>query len=184
MMKKSKIIFTALIFLNIVFTKGGIAQTTRNHQVGLTLNLVSLLDVEPTGTAISLAMGQPTDAGLPIQTASNNTKWINYTSCVATTTPSRTVSVLLTGALPAGVGLQLQVGTYSGSGNGVFGTSAGVLTLTPGVSAQIISGIRGAYTGNGINNGHQLTYNLLITNYTNLVAGTYGPWVVTYTISN
>lgn len=184
MMNKRKIIFIALVFLNIVFLKGGIAQTTRTHSIGLTLNLVSLLDVEPTGTAISLVMGQPNEAGQPVQTASNNTKWINYTSCVATTTPNRTVSVLLTGTLPAGVGLQLQVGTYSGSGNGVFGTSAGILTLTPGVSTQIISGIRGAFTGNGVNAGHQLTYNLLISNYTNLVAGTYGPVVVTYTISN
>lgn len=184
MMHRNAIILTALVLLNMAFTKGAIAQTTRSHSIRLTLNLVSLLDVEPTGTAISLAMGQPTDAGLPVQTATNNTKWVNYTSCMGTATTSRTVSAKLTGTLPSGVGLQLQAGSCSGSGSGVFGTSDGTVTLMPGVSTQIISGIRGAYTGNGTNNGHQLTYTLLISNYANLVAGSYGPLVVTYTISN
>ena len=185
MMSKRWIIFTALVFLNTVLTQAVIGQTD-SHSIRLILNAVSLLDVEPSGT-VTLAMGQPADAGLPPQAATNNTKWINYTSCLATTTTSRTVSVQLTGtsSFPAGVSFQLQVGTYSGSGSGIFGTSAGAISLTNGMSStQIITGIRGAYTGDGTGNGHQLTYSLQISNYASLVSGTYGPWVVTYTISN
>lgn len=183
-MLKGTIIFVMILLFGAVSMGNAFAQTvTRTHPLRLTLPLISLLDVEPQGTAISLLVGQPLDAGMPLPVTSNNTKWLNYTSCVAAATPSRTVTAKLTGALPAGIGLQLTVSPKSGFGQGVFGTSVGTLTLTT-VATTILSGIRGCYTGNGINNGHQMTYTLLINNYASLTAGTSGALVVTYTISN
>jgi len=69
-------------------------------------------------------------------------------------------------------------------GNGVLGnpstTTSTVLSTTPLV---LISGIRGAFTGDGAMSGHQLTYSLGIDDYTAIVANTQ-TITVTYTISN
>ncbi len=51
-----------------------------------------------------------------------------------------------------------------GNGLGFRGSSAGILTLTS-TPQTIVSNIRGAYTGEGIGNGYELTYYLEIFDY-------------------
>ncbi len=81
-----------------------------------------------------------------------------------------------------GIALKLLAGTATGGG-GTLGVSTGQKTLT--TSPQIIiSGIGGAFTGNGVNNGHQLTLATEITNYTQLVQTSSQTITITYTISN
>jgi len=158
-------------------------QNTRNHSLTLTINEVVLVDLEPAGSSIPLVAGTPSEAGAPVLEVSDQSSWLNYTSCLAPMSPARSVSVQLTGTLPPGVELQLQVSPSSGAGQGVLGTSAGTVTLS-GVATTVISCIGGCYTGNGANNGHRLTYTVLISNYAALEGAGYGPFLISYTISN
>ena len=158
-------------------------QTIKSHTLSLTLSEIAVMDLEPAVSSIALDLSSPSNAGASIQTATNNDSWINYSSCLAPSSPSRNISVQLTGTLPLGVELQLGISSASGIGNGVWGTSVGAVTLS-GVTTTIISGIGGCYTGNGSNNGHQLSYSVVINNYAALEGAIYGPFLVTYTISN
>lgn len=160
------------------------AQTSANHTLTLSIGELALLDIEPGASSVSLNMDIPTGAGAPVQLLSDNTIWLNYTSCVAQTSPDRIISVQLSsGALPAGVSLQVTASAPSGIGQGALGISAGAVLVT-GTPANVLSGIRGCYTGNGTNNGSQLTYNLVFNSYQDLEAGDYGPFIISYTISN
>ncbi|MFP3594128.1 hypothetical protein [Chryseobacterium sp. SIMBA_038] len=161
---------------NLIFS-----QTTGNSAVSITLPVVTLLDIEPTGN-FTLNFTAPTEAGLSVvNPAVNTTKWINYTSAIAPAGLTRRVTASVNQVIP-GVNIRLQAGTASGSGGGTLGTSSGQVTLTT-TPVTIITGIGGAFTGNGANNGHQLTISLVPNTYTNLSARTNTPVVITYTIT-
>ncbi|MBN1821845.1 MAG: hypothetical protein JXR31_14720 [Prolixibacteraceae bacterium] len=129
---------------------------------------IALLDIEPTGMSnISLTLTTNPESGLPVATsgATNDDLWINYTSCLATGSSNRSVSVhIASGSVPGGLRLRLTSSSYSGSGQGSFGTPAGTINLSA-TPQTIISGIGRCYTGNGQNNGHKLNYSLSISNY-------------------
>lgn len=185
-MRKVRLTYISALVVVLTGINGSIAhaqQNIKSHSLTLTINQVALLDLEPAVSSISLIASTPSEAGAPVTEVSNNSSWLNYTSCVATTSPARLVSVQLTGTLPPGVELRLRVSPFSGAGQGVLGTSAGTVTLSA-TATTIVSGIRGCYTGNGANNGHQLTYTLVISNYAALEAAGYNPFLVSYTISN
>ncbi len=171
-----------VLFYIIAIHQELFAQISNDHQLTLRLSEVALLDIEPGITSVSLDAALPVDAGEPLEMTIDNSSWINYTSCVSNSS-SRTISVELDGILPSWLELQLDISSYSGSGQGNFGTSVGTITLS-GVTTNIITGITRCYTGDGINNGHQLTYRLVINDYASLVSTSYGPLLVTYTISN
>ncbi len=182
-LRRIQIFLICLVLLLIITVpRKLLAQIDDDHQLTLQLYEVALLDIEPGVTTVSLNAASPSNAGEPLQGATDNSSWINYTSCVSNTS-SRTVSVELDGLLPSWLELQVEASAYSGSGQGDLGTSTGIVTLSP-VTTEIITGIGGCYTGDGINNGHQLTYRLVITDYSSLVSGGYGPLLVTYTMSD
>ncbi|MET3537325.1 hypothetical protein [Chryseobacterium limigenitum] len=157
------------------------SQTTGNSAVSVALPVVTLLDIEPTGN-FTLNFAAPTEAGLTIVNPSVNTsKWINYTSAIAPAGLTRRVTASVNQVIP-GVSIRLQAGTASGVGGGTMGTSSGQVTLTT-TPVTIISGIGGAFTGNGANNGHQLTISVVPNTYANLLARTNTPVVITYTIT-
>jgi hypothetical protein len=81
-----------------------------------------------------------------------------------------------------GVNIRIQAAAASGAGGGTLGTSSGLVTLST-TAATIITGIGGAFTGNGPNNGHKLTISLVVNTYANLSAITNIPVVITYTIT-
>jgi len=88
------------------------------------------------------------------------------------------------GTVPAGLQLTVQAGSFSGSGVGTFGTSAGVITLT-GTAQNLLTGIGSAYTGNGPSNGHNLTYTLSqVGSYAALDFDNSNTLTVTYTLSD
>lgn len=168
------------IFFLIISCKVS-SQTTGNSAVTVTLPIVTLLDIEPTGNIV-LNFVAPTEAGLSIvNPASNTTKWINYTSAIAPAGVTRKVTASVNQTIP-GVNIRLQAAAASGTGGGTLGTSSGQVTLTT-TAITIISGIGGAFTGNGANNGHQLTITLVPNTYGNLSARTSTPVVITYTIT-
>ncbi|KMQ65982.1 hypothetical protein ACM39_16325 [Chryseobacterium sp. FH2] len=156
-------------------------QTTGNINVTLALPIVTLMNIEPSGN-INLGFTAPAEAGRPIvNPAANSTKWINYTSAIASGGLTRNITASINQVIP-GVDIKLQVAAASGSGGGSLGIPSAQVTLTT-IPVTIISGIGGAFTGNGANNGHRLTISLLTNTYSNLAARTNTPVLITYTIT-
>lgn len=156
-------------------------QTTGSRNVSVTLPVVTLLDVEPTGS-ISLNFAAPVDAGRPVINPSANTsKWINYTSAITSGGLTRRVTASINQTIP-GIDIKLQTAAASGAGGGALGTPSAqvILSTTP---ITIISGIGGAFTGNGANNGHRLTITLVPNTYADLSARTNTQVAITYTIT-
>ncbi len=157
------------------------AQSTGNRTVAVTLPVVTLMDVEPSGP-ITLSYSAPADAGRPVALPSvNMTKWVNYTSAIALGGISRRITASVNQMIP-GVDIKVQASGASGSGGGTLGIPSTQLTLTT-AAQTIISGIGGAFTGNGANNGHQLSISLTTNTYANLSARTNTPVIITYTIT-
>lgn len=136
----------------------------------LDMRPIALLDLESGGANANFTfnVAAPTEAGegfIGNPLASNNNTWLNY-SCAVRNVISRKVQVRISsGTVPSGFELTLQVGAASGSGGGTLGTATSSTIILSGVGQDIITGIQGAYTGNGTNNGHLLTYEL---NYTGI----------------
>jgi hypothetical protein len=157
------------------------SQTTGNRTVSVSLPVVAILDVEPSGN-LNFNFIAPTEAGRPlVNPASDNTKWLNYTSAIAPGGVSRRVTASINQTIP-GVDIKLQAATASGMGAGVRGTPVAQITLST-ASTTIINGIGGAYTGTGTNNGHRIIISVTTNNYSNLSARSNTPVVITYTIT-
>ncbi|MDD5694811.1 MAG: hypothetical protein PHD61_05855 [Bacteroidales bacterium] len=178
------ILFVLLMAMNLA-SSGQMLVETGQHPVTLQLPAIALLDIEPNTSPVALSLDAPTEAGQSVvagSSSTNNSCWLNYTSAVAAGGSTRHVTVQITGgAIPGGLSITLQAGAYSGGGAGVLGTPGGALTLSA-TPQSCINGIKGAYTGNGSNNGHRLTYTLAITDYSQLTGGTPSSLTITYTM--
>ena len=164
---------------------------TDNHTVTISIPEVALVDIEPAATKnITLGFTAPTEAGNPIlPSAANTTLWLNYSSIKSVADPTRNVSVKMNAIIP-GVDLNVTAAAPTGYGAGTLGTSAGLVTLTS-TDQNIVLDIGSAYTGNGANNGHNLTYALAagsgpggVAAYADLQATATVTATVTYTISD
>jgi len=148
------------------FTTQLLAQDTNQdaHDVVINIPEVALLDIESEGgnNTVTLGPSAPEEAGeaLDFSNATDNSLWINYSSVIGSTTEaSRNVTVAITGGdVPAGMELDVVAAAANG-GKGTLGTPAGSLTLN-GTAQDLITAIGSAYTENGANKGHQLTYTL------------------------
>ncbi|WP_294285037.1 hypothetical protein [uncultured Chryseobacterium sp.] len=171
-----------VIFLSGLFLSCNIrSQTTGNRTVTLTLPVVTLMDVEPAGS-ISLNYTAPAEAGNAVTVpAANTTKWINYTSAITAAGATRRITASINQVIP-GTDIRIQAAAASGSGGGSLGNPSAQIVLTT-AAQTIISGIGGAFTGNGANNGHRLTISLTNNTYANLAVRTNTPIVITYTIT-
>jgi hypothetical protein len=191
-MKRTK--FTLALSLIALAASANISAqdtNTDNHTITISVPEVALVDIEPAATKnITLGFTAPTEAGNPIvANASNNTLWLNYSSIKSVADPTRNVSVKLNAILP-GIDIHVTAAAATGSGGGTLGTPAAQLTLSA-ADQTIISGIGSAYTGNGANNGHNLTYALApgsgpggVAVYADLQATATTVATVTYTISD
>jgi len=162
-----------------------------NHTITISVPEVALVDIEPAATKnITLGFTAPTEAGNPvIPNTSNTTLWLNYSSIKSVADPTRNVSVSVNAIIP-GIDIQVTAAAATGSGGGTLGTPVAQLTLSA-TDQTIISGIGSAYTGNGANNGHNLTYALTagsgpggVAVYADLQAAATTVATVTYTISD
>ncbi|MET3038512.1 hypothetical protein ABXT08_20680 [Chryseobacterium sp. NRRL B-14859] len=166
------LLLTSFILSGLLYSQANIT---------LTLPVVTLMDIEPAGN-ITLNFTAPTEAGNALGNPTPNTsKWINYTSAIASGGLSRRITAAVNQVIP-GVNIRLQAAAASGSGGGTLGTPAAQVTLTT-TPVTIISGIGGAYTGNGANNGHRLTISLVPGTYANLSAQTNTAITIVYTIT-
>jgi len=191
-MKKNSLKFTLSLSVAL-FSFGVNAQDTRtdNHTISITVPEIALLDIEPTASKnITLGYTSPTEAGEPIiPGAANTSLWLNYSSIKSTADPLRTVSVKLSAVIP-GVDIKVTAAAATGTGGGTLGLPSSTALILTASDQTIISGIGSAYTGNGANNGHNLTYVLssggigAIANYADLEAASSTTITVTYTISD
>lgn len=172
-----KNIFT-IIFMNLAIST--FAQTSSN--VAITVPNIVLLDIAPDNTAFNLNLVAPTEAGNIITiNPGNSTKWINFTSAVATGI-TRKITAQVSGTLPTGINLKLIVSNYAGTGAGTLGTSSGTVNLN-GTAQTIVNNIGGAFTGDGVNNGYNLNYSLEISNYSILMSES-KTFSIIYTLSD
>lgn len=139
------------------------------------MKTIALVDIETFGATnnFTLTIPVPTEAGNPLGSnplATNSDNWINYSNAVPVVT-SRNIEVSISsGSVPSDFELELSVGAATGAGAGNLGTAvSGPLTLS-GTPQDLITNIRGAFTGDGPGNGHQLSFalNYLGTNFDQL----------------
>ncbi|WP_139421836.1 hypothetical protein [Chryseobacterium mulctrae] len=161
------------------------------HTITISVPEVALVDIEPAATKnIILGFTAPIEAGNPITpSTANSTLWLNYSSIKSVADPTRTVSVSVNALIP-GIDIHVTAAAATGFGGGLVGDPAAQLTLSA-TDQTIISGIGSAYTGNGVNNGHNLTYALAagsgpggVAVYSELQAMANTTATVTYTISD
>ncbi len=160
-----------LLILLIFCCQTVFAQTSASADVSISLPSVALLDVEPNNGGFNLNLTAPTEAGNPLTTiATNNAKWLNFTSAV-TTGATRRISAQLSGSLPSGINLKLVIANYAGVGAGTLGNAVSTLYLSS-TQQTVVNNIGGAFTGNGVGNGYNLTYSVEIANYSLLKSQT------------
>jgi hypothetical protein len=162
--------YQMLYLLSVLLTAGTSASAQLSGTGYLVFNVnipeVALLDIEPAGnTEISLIIAPPGEAGkAPVLANSiNNSLWLNYTSSRPANGPFRKVNVQLHGSLPPGITISLKASSRSElCGNGMFGIPNDeiVLSNTPQI---LISGIGGAFTGDGAGCGHRLNFTFNIS---------------------
>ena len=159
-MKLSKLFFAALI----VFTSTtSFAQDTEtdSHEITIGISEVALLDLEAADKNITLNSTAPTEAGLATNfDVTDSSIWLNYSSIVGSGN-SRNIKVKISnGTVPSGLQLTVEAGNDAGNGAGTKGSPVSAAVVLNATDADIITGVGSAYTGNGVNNGHNLTYKL------------------------
>jgi hypothetical protein len=184
---------TITILASMLATAGAYAQDTNTdkHTVEIKIPEVAILDIESSvkSNAIALAPTAPNEAGnsLDFGKAINSDLWINYSSIIGSKSdPSRDVTVMVTeGGIPEGLELLLEAGKDAGKGEGRMGDPTGQISLS-GSAQKIITGVGSAYTANGPNVGHNLTYRLKAKDggYASLDFDQNNTVVITYTLSD
>lgn len=182
-----KIILSIVAF--VAFWGVAVAQdiNTASHTINLTVPEVAIIDIEPAAsTSINMAVTAPTEAGNPlVWTSTNNTLWLNFSSTVSTGSKTRKVQVSATG-IPSGITLKVATTSNSGgTGKGNRGTGVTTPFAISTTAADLVSGIKTSYTGDGSGNGYQLTYSLVEpadADYSTLYSGS-NAITVTYTIT-
>lgn len=181
-MKKGLLYLGMMAVTMGLVTTNAVAQDTSEagEAVSYTLPAMRILDLE--GVAPTLTFAVPIQAGAAIADVTSNTSWINYTSIVASLATNK-VSVAITGTVPAGTTLKVVAAAHAGTGDGTYGTPTAAVTLST-TAQNLITTIGSCYTGDGITNGHQLTYTWSVNpaSYASLVATTGTGITATYTI--
>ncbi|NCA81068.1 MAG: hypothetical protein EOM76_13000 [Sphingobacteriia bacterium] len=190
-MKKAAFIL-GTILVSTVLSANAVAvpgdSKTASHNVGISVSKFALIDIETSGNDININLTpnsvDEAGMGLNFDNVTDNSLWLNYSSIVGSN-HTRSISASITEGLPAGVSLKVAASAPASSGKGTLGASAATTatTLTTG-GITIINGIGSCYTGNGANNGSNLTYSVVVNddNYASILEDDYSV-TVTYTIS-
>ena len=161
-----------------------------NHTISFAIPATSILDIEGPGgiNSINFTPEAITEAGNAFDfNLSNSALWLNYSNVKEDALSTRKVTVGMTNDLPTGMTLTVTAGADAGNGQGTKGTpNASAITLANGTTSTIITGIGSAYTGNGVSNGHQLTYDLAFdeNEFQTLSADLSQSVTITYTIAD
>jgi hypothetical protein len=191
-MNLKNLLFASVIVLS---ANASFAQDTNeaSHLLTISIPQVALLDLEAASTTITLAATVPAlaEAGLPITfgaAATNSTIWMNYSSIVKGALVRKVTVAITNGAVPDGLKLTVLASAASADGAGTKGTAATAITLT-NTASDIVTGIGSTWTGDGVNKGRNLTYQLdyagTETDYADLrFVDLAAPLTITYTLSD
>lgn len=177
------LIVILLFFSNVVF--GQLEEGEIN--VFFSVPEIALIDIEPSidnSVHFSIVPSAETGESPLIENHTSQTLWLNYSS--ATTTPENTRSIMAEisqGTIPEGIILYLEASVYSGTGDGATGYPSGKVSIN-NHAQQIIAGIGSCYTGDGINNGHSITYSIDISDYSKIHSIEHSDFTILYTITD
>jgi len=148
---------------------------------------VALIDIEPgVNNRVHFTLLTAAESGTApeLVETTNASLWINYSSALPANQYSRSIMAeIAQGSLPAGIRLFLEASDVTGNREGEMGQSTGKTELT-GQPGPIITGIGNGFTGDGIQNGHQLIFSIEIDDYTNIGAAGESYFVVVYTLTD
>jgi len=187
-MKKVHFFICLAFFILLFYAKAYSQMEEAEANVYFTLPQIALVDVEPgLDNSIIFRVNTSAESGespfleLPV----NDELWINYSSSLATTQNSRSiVAEISQGDIPDGIQFYLEASTYSGTGgSGQVGQPSGRIELNS-QPRPIISNIGNCYTGDGINNGHRLSFSIDVSDYSRVYSVDESSFVVLYTISD
>jgi hypothetical protein len=141
-------------------------------------NSISLSNRNP----IYMELTHSFNAGVPGQIISDDSQWLNYTTLVHPSEPTFSITVeVAMGSIPDGLELQIEASPYAGRSNGKVGTPTKKITLTH-IPRVLINNIGTCYTGSEKNEGHRLTFSIVVKDYSKLKSGTSTIYVL-YTIT-
>ncbi|NCA79923.1 MAG: hypothetical protein EOM76_07040 [Sphingobacteriia bacterium] len=182
--KPFKIFIILMLLLASNYLYAQINQAQLN--VYFSLPEVALLDLEPNlNNDVLFSIESNGESGSSASVHhSSTTIWINYSSSLSGSQSSRTITAEISqGFLPEGILLFLQASEYSGTGGGAFGHSSGKVALSS-QPKPIITNIGNCFTGDGINNGHLLSFSVEISDYSKIVSVENSNLLVLYTITD
>ena len=186
-MKKLSLLIALVLIFGITISANAQSKTA-SHEVTVGIAKHSLIGIS-SEAGITLEPAAPTTAGeglkFDVESATNNSVWLNYSSIVGG--GSNSISVSMIGdELPSGVTIELVAAEDAGAGNGKIGQAHEGAIVLSGSTQELISNIKNCYTGTGSNAGHQLTYTLKMDNsgdnYELLTSGNFNN-TITYTIT-
>lgn len=186
-MKKLSLVSVLVFFFAVVTS----AQSkTVSHDLRVTIPHYAMVGLSSTEDITLIATAPETAGeGLKFTSATNNTKYLQYSSIMASNNATNSISVSMTNVgtgLPEGVTIEVQAEKKSSGGKGNRGTGVdSPIVLSTSESKDIVTGIKNCYTGTGTN-GHKLTYALKMADtdesYEALTSGNFDV-TVTYTIT-
>jgi len=185
-MRKLLLIFAA-IGLMAGFSGKVRAQDTNTagQYIDYTLPSIHILNLQNVITAPVLTFAAPATAGAKIADVTNTLTWINVTSII-TATKVKKIQVARTGTIPTGTTLTVAALVPTSGGGGVFGTTAGTITLNTSGSQDLVTAIGSCWTDTGVGKGYQLTYTWSVDAAYSLglvAAASSSTVLVTYTIT-
>ncbi|MFK5969351.1 MAG: hypothetical protein QM487_04420 [Candidatus Marithrix sp.] len=120
---------------------------------------------------IYLDLTQTYNPGLSKKIITNTSQWLNYTTLVHPSDPKISITVeVVSGIVPEGMELMVEASPYVGMSKSKQGNPIGKVSIshTPRV---LINNIGTCYTGSRRNEGHQITYSFIITDYAKVRSG-------------
>lgn len=107
----------------------------------------------------------------------DDTQWLNYTTLVNLSDPNLAITVQLgSGSLPEGMELYIEAMPYQGMSKLRHGNPVGRVRVS-NVPQVLISNIGTGYTGSGRNEGYQLIYTLVTSDYSKISSGSFSFYV-------
>jgi hypothetical protein len=173
-----KRLIIAAVFI-LFFHSALSAQTQDTHPV--TINISGIAAVSLVGGNLTLSVNSAGMGGQPPQDDTDNTCYLQYTSCISIG-QTRTLNVAWEAGDSAPAGCSLLV-TITPSGGAGEGSSSGQRMIS-GSAQTVITGITRCATGTSATDGANLSYTLSVSDATSLTAGESRSATVTFTLTD
>lgn len=160
-----------------------------DHGLSLKMPEISLISVMPANYTVNLALGLPKNAGeKPGENADSkdDNTWLNYSCSMKYRGSNRKIYAQITsGSIPDGLAVDLEVKDLQTAGNGNYGKRYASSIRLSNQPQVVVHRIGGGCTNRGTNFGHQLIYELKLTDIDKLVVDDDKTYLtITYTISD